>query len=473
MTPSTPPVRFGRRSVLTGGLAALAVGMTASVAGCATGGPIVGSDTVGSEGPKTAENPFGMAADSAIEVVVFNGGYGTEYAEFSAEQLRAKHAGVEIKISPSANIGQELQPRFTGGNPPDMFNNSGSGSIALRSILDQVEDLKELMQAPNHEGVTIADTLYPGTIEAGSVAGKMAHLPYVLSVFTTWYSASLFAQNGWEPPRSWDETLALGAKAAEQDKYLFCWGKEAATYYLKMAIISAIKGGGDEVRLTLDRLEPNCWSHPAVQQAFVALETCVAKGYFAPGGAGTQFTAAQARWSDAQEVLLYPSGSWIENEMKDQTADGFEMTGFPVAMADPDNGAMPFESMFATASTSFLVPTQARNPAGGKEFLRAMLSPEAARNFARTTMAATVVRDTVPADAFGSTALASQIAMLDKAGSNTFSYIHGIYGMETDQAVVWNSFLSGKTDAAGLTRRLQEITDDIANDDSIEKVEVT
>ena len=36
-----------------------------------------------------------------------------------------------------------------------------------------------------------------------------------------------------------------------------------------------------------------------------------------PGGAGTQFTAAQAQWSNNQDALLYPSGSWIENEMKD------------------------------------------------------------------------------------------------------------------------------------------------------------
>ena len=35
-------------------------------------------------------------------------------------------------------------------------------------------------------------------------------------------------------------------------------------------------------------------------------------------------------FSNGQEALLYPSGSWIENEMKDQTKAGFEMTGAPV-----------------------------------------------------------------------------------------------------------------------------------------------
>ena len=53
----------------------------------------------------------------------------------------------------------------------------------------------------------------------------------------------------------------------------------------------------------------------------------------------------------------------------------------------------------------------------------------------------------MPADGFGSTALVSQTKMLDAAGSNTFNYqFVDYYGMNTDQLVVWNSFLSGQTD---------------------------
>jgi len=42
--------------------------------------------------------------------------------------------------------------------------------------------------------------------------------------------------------------------------------------------------------------------------------------------------------------------------------------------------------------------------------------------------------------------------------------------MNTDQLVVWNTFLSGGTDVAGLTSKMQEISDKVANDDSIPKV---
>lgn len=464
---------FRRRSLLRGGLAAAALGVAGtSLAGCATGGSIADADEKSGGEEKTDQNPFGLADDAAIEAVIFNGGYGVDYAEFTAERMKELHPKLEIEVSAAAAIGQELQPRFTGGNPPDMFNNSGSGSIALRTILDQVEDLNEVVDAANYEGTTIRETLYPGAIEAGTYDGKFAELPYVMSVFTPWYSASLFEEHGWQPPRSWEETIALGAEAKKKDKYLFVWGKEAATYYLRLCIISAIKTGGHDVRRSLDRLEPDCWSHPAMQEAFTALETCVSSGYFMPGGAGTSFTAAQAQWSSKQKAVLYPAGSWIENEMKDQTAEGFEMTAFPAMMPDPDGGAMPYEAMYAAASTTFLVPSESPNSAGGKEFLRAMLSKEAAQNFAETTLASTIVKGTVPEDAFGSTALASQIRLLEGAEENTINWIHGIYGMEAEQAVAWNSFLSGKTDASGLTAKLQQITDAVADDDSVEKVEV-
>ena len=49
----------------------------------------------------------------------------------------------------------------------------------------------------------------------------------------------------------------------------------------------------------------------------------------------------------------------------------------------------------------------------------------------------------------------------------------GLYGMNTDNLVVWNSFLSGQIDAAGLTKGLQQITDKVRNDSSVKKIPVT
>ena len=466
--------QLGRRDFLRGSLAAAALAATGSLASCATSGTGTSTSETSAPGAEANEaNPFGVQSGTTVDAVIFNGGYGIDYAEFAAKQVQVKQSGVTVKVTPVTKVAQSLQPRFVAGNPPDVIDNSGAGLIGINTIRDQLAELNDVIEAKNYEGTVIKDTLYQGVTEPGTFDGKFVVLNYALTVYAMWYSASLFEENGWTVPKTYDEMLALGAEAKGKDKYLLGWGKEAATYYQTMAISSAIKEGGDEVRLALENLKPDCWSLAPVQDVFNGLKKIIDAGYVKPGGSGTQFTAAQAQWTEAEQFILYPSGGWIENEMKKQTKSGFKMTGAPEPTVSA-NAQMPYEALHSTAGEGYIVPSQGKNLAGGKEFLRAMLSQEAAVNFAKTKLASTIVKGTVPPDGFGSTALQSQIQMLEAAGSNVFSWnFVDLYGMNTDQLVVWNTFLGGGSSVAELTKGLQEITDKVAKDDSIKKVPVS
>jgi N-acetylglucosamine transport system substrate-binding protein len=446
-----------------------------SLASCAAGGsgPSEGGGGGGATGAVTDTNPFGVAADSTVEAIIFDGGYGTDYASFAAGLLQENQDGVTVDVTGSTQIAQQMQPRFVGGNPPDLLDNSGANAIGISTIAAQLEDLQEVIDAVNTEGTPIADTLYPNVLGVGQFDGKLVAINYVLTVYALWYSQTLFDANGWTAPQTWDDALALGAAAQEQGKYLFTWGREAASYFLTMALDSAIKEGGDEVRLQMANLQADAWSGEAITGVLAAMEQVVANGYMRPGGAGTQFTQAQAQWSQAQEALLYPSGSWIENEMADATADDFQMTGAPAPTVTAD-AALPYAAINNTPNEPFVVPSQGANAAGGKEMLRVMLSPETATEFARTKLASTIVAGTIPEDAFGSTALAAQVSMLEAAGTDTFNYnFVATYGMTADVNVLWNSFLSGDSDAAALAEGMQALFDRIREDDSVEKVEVS
>ncbi len=415
------------------------------------------------------DNPFGLDVPSQIHASVFDGGYGLSYAEYAGGMVEGKFEGVTVRVSRIRDATLELLPLFTEGNPPDVIDNAGKDKISLSAIIDQLEDLNDVIDSNNYEGDVIRDTLYAGVLEPGTIGGKLVVINYVLTVFGLWYSSSLFEENGWEPPGTWDDALALGAQAQEQGKYLFLWGNEAADYYLELAITSAIKEGGHEVRLALDNLQEGCWSLPAVQEVFGKMEEIVRAGYIRPGGGGTEYTAAQASWSQAQEALLYPSGAWIGNEMKDQTAEGFDMVGAPVPTLT-SSPSLPYEAIHAAAGEPYVVPSQGNNVAGGKELMRAMLSKEAAENFSKEILSLSIVKDTVPEDGFGSTALISQIDMLGNAGDDVFTWkFDAFYGMGPEIVVLWNSFLDGQLTTQELTTRLQEITDRIRNDDTIEK----
>jgi N-acetylglucosamine transport system substrate-binding protein len=446
-----------RRTFLRGAAAtAVAVPVAVTLASCATGG---GTSTGGSTGATSSTNPFGVAANSTINATVFNGGYGYDYVTFAGKQVEKEQKGVTVKVSPATQIAQTLQPQFVAGNPPDLIDNSGANQIGFNTILSQLSELDDVFNANNYEGKKIADTLYPNVKTPGTFSNKFVAMNYVMTIYGMWYSASLFQENNWTAPKTWPEYYDLGQKAKAKGKYLFVFGKEAATYWLTLATDSAIKQGGKDVLNAINNLEPKAWSQKPVQDVFNWLYKIVQAGMFIPGGNGTQFTAAQAKWSNDQQALLYATGSWIENEMKNATAANFKMTGIPEPTVD-DSPAMPFESLRAAAGEPYIQPKTSKNPAGGKELMRAMLSKDAATNFSKTRLAPTIVKGLVPADGFGSTALQSQVKMLGAAGANTFDYEYAsLYGLNTAQLVAWNAFLGGQMDVATLTQQMQSISD--------------
>lgn len=459
-----------RQFLRLAGAVGVAAPMGSWLAACA------GSSSSPGEGQATgevsADNPFGVPENAQVDAVIFDGGYSTDYFEFAGKIFEENHGGT-VTVTPTTEISQQLQPRFMGGNPPDIIDNSGADKIPITSLIEQCADLNEVIDAENLEGTVIRDTLYPGVLDISTVDGKLVGVSYVLTVYAVWYSKTLFEQNGWTAPTTWEEALALGAEAKKQNKFLFCWGKEAANYYFTLLIDSAIKEGGDEVRVALGNLEANCWSHPAVQGAMEGLKAIVDAGYVKPGGAGTQFTAAQAQWSLNQEAILYPSGSWIEAEMKDQTAENFQMVGAPplAVSADP---ALGIDAVQGAPSELYMVPAQAKNLAAGKELMRIMLSEEAATNFAKTKLALPVVQGVVPEDGFGSTALQSQAQMLDAAGDGTFNHsFTQLYPFGEPSNVAFNSFLAGDMSVQELTQAMQRVSDQVREDDAITKVEVS
>ena len=92
-----------RRDFLRGAFAtALTIPLGITLASCATGGGTTTSNAPG--GKKTEKNPFGLAATSTVDAVIFNGGYGIDYAQFAGKQVESFQKGTTVKVSPQTNI---------------------------------------------------------------------------------------------------------------------------------------------------------------------------------------------------------------------------------------------------------------------------------------------------------------------------------------------------------------------------------
>ncbi|PCC40359.1 carbohydrate ABC transporter, N-acetylglucosamine/diacetylchitobiose-binding protein [Brachybacterium alimentarium] len=475
----TPLDRLGasRRNFLA--LASAGTGAVA-LSACAAGG---GGDDDESDaggapeggGEVSDDNPFGMAEDEPVDVVIFNGGYGDQYAKDSGEKYQELHPDSEAKVSSTVNIQSDLQPRFIGGNPPDLFDNSGAQSMNASALISEgsLAELDSLIDAPSLDGDgTIGDTLLPGVLSPGTYSGKLFALNYMYTVFALWYSAKQFEDKGWETPKTWDDVMTIGEAAKGEDLALFAWGgQNAADYYHELAISMAIKEAGPDLAKKLDSLDDDAYSQDAVVAAFTAIEDAVSAGYFLSGGAGIKHTEAQTEWVTGKAVM-YPSGSWIENEQRDTTPDDYEMTGAATPMLS-ESAAMGEAAMHGAAGEPFMVPAKAANGAGGLEFLRVMLSKEMCQNFSELTSSMTIVQDTIPEDAFGSTALASVNAMTEAAGDDVFNFnFTDWYGLGDDFKPLWAEFLNGGLTAEQALEKSQEVIDKVREDDGIEKFDV-
>jgi N-acetylglucosamine transport system substrate-binding protein len=460
--------QFLRRLAAAGLLTVPGAGVLSS---CATAG---GGPTTAAEGEVSTENPLGVAADAGLEVVIFKGGYGDEYALFHESMYQRAYPEADITHKATTQIAQEMQPRFVAGNPPDVLDDSGAQKIQYATLVaeDQLADLGPLLDAPSigDPNVPVRDTLLPGVIEQGTFDDRFLILNYVYAAYPMWYSKPLFEQHGWQPPGTWDEMLALCEQITAAGISPWAYGgTNAADYVLDLNLGMAAKQGGTEVLKNIDNLEPNAWKQDAVVAGTQAVEELVRKGYFMPGCEALKHTEAQTAWVQGQ-AAFYVSGSWLENEMKGIAPPDFAMTAAPVPLIDA-GAAMPLEALHTLPTEAFVVPKQAKNVNGGLEYLRFMLSTEGAAKFAELTASVPGVKGAADGLAEKTPALASVSAGLDAAGDNVYRWQVDTWYATIDELLKTEmaNLLAGRIDTDTLLSTLQAEADRVAADDSIPK----
>ena len=417
----TTPNQYSRRRFLQQAmLASVAAGGSSVLAACASGGD---DTSTGTGGATSAENPFGVAADAPLDVVIFKGGYGDDYAKFHEELYKKKFSGAQIKHAGITDIRQQLQPRFNSGNPPDVIDNSGAEQLPLATLADtgQLADLTALFDAESIDGGTIRDTLNPVAIESGDYGGKILVLNYALEVYGLWYDKTLFDKKGWQPAETWADFLALAeeikgdgiAPMAHQGKYpllhpagdRWTWPSSTAAWR-------------SSPRSTASSRTPG--SIASVKMAAEALLEIKSKGYMLEGTEGLDHIQSQTRWNEGKAAFI-PSGSWLENEQKKVAPEGFATTVAPTPLMD--GSKLPFQSTRVSAAEAFIVPAKAKNIPGGQEYLRIMLSKEGASKFTELTAAPTVVNGA--GEGIDLTPAAASASELVKAGGdNNWNYYY-------------------------------------------------
>ena len=295
------------------------------------------------------------------------------------------HPGVKVSVKPIQKVSEELRPRLVEGNPPDVIDNSGAGSFSTTDLVNegQLADLAALMDAPSFDtpGVKFKDTLFPGSQSSLVYDGKQMGVNIAYTVSAMWYSKPWLEKSGYTIPATWSEFLGVLDKIKKEGKMAPWTYQGKYPYYMWGIVLNQLmsKAAGTSAIIAIDNLEPNAWKNPDILRATQDLYALWDKGYIMEGTAGLTHTESQAEWLNGKAAFL-PCGTWLENEMKDQTPADFKMTaaGIPgYADGKGDNSAVA-----AGGGEPFVVFAKGKNVKGGMEFLRAQLSRSSAKWFA-------------------------------------------------------------------------------------------
>ncbi|MEV0938534.1 N-acetylglucosamine/diacetylchitobiose ABC transporter substrate-binding protein [Streptomyces phaeochromogenes] len=465
---------IGRRDLIkrSAALGLISVPTMSFLSACASSDS--GSDEKVDKGKKTKENPLAVNETAPLEIVIFDGGFGTKYAEDAKAVYEKNFPKAKVKFSSTQKIQSVLQPRFNQGTPPDLIDNSGAEQMDMGVLVGkkQLADLTPLLDAASVDDPSkkVRDTLRPGIVEMGQFDGDPVWIMYyAYTVYGVWYSQKALDSLDATYPETWDEMLAVCAKAKKKDMAGWTYaGKHP--YYLPFSLYPMIaKVGGTEVLDAIDNLEPNAWKHPAVKACFEAYYELYKKGYILKGTPGLDHIQSQTAWTEGK-ALFIPNGSWVENEAAKTMPKDFNLAvSAPTGIDSSDK--MPFGTIWASGGEPFIVPAKAKNTDGGMEQLRIMLSEASSKNFTESVKSLTAFNggtdgiDLTPG-------LKSGVAALEKAGDNVVNpRIQDWYvALQKEKIGVGGlgEMMAGRLTPAEAIKKIQGYADEAAKDDSIQ-----
>ncbi|WEH13144.1 extracellular solute-binding protein [Streptomyces sp. VNUA24] len=276
------------RAMVTASTAALALTLTA----CGSGGR--GID--------------GGAGGGALVWALTQGSEATFRASATEWNKRHPDSKVTYQYFQNDPYKQKLRTAVGAGNGPVLFENWGGGGLKSYVDAGKVADLTADLDAdPEWK-----DRIFPSVLKSATFDGKTYGVPVNgVQPVILYFNQELFEKAGAEPPKTWDNLLALVKRFKAEGIAPISMGGASKWPDLMWLEYLVDRVGGPDTFAAIADGKKGAWSDPAVLKAAQMIKQLVDAGGFAKG-----FTSVSADTGQA-EAQLYTGkaamtlqGSW-------------------------------------------------------------------------------------------------------------------------------------------------------------------
>lgn len=283
---------------------------------------------------------------------------------------------------------------FVRGNPPDIMLANYNYEVARFVQRCALSDLSGTDAAKS-----VREDLQPLMEQYGSCEGRTSALPYSVMAASVIYNKQIFAEQGLEVPRTWDELLQAADQLKQAGITPF-YGTFKDDWTVGQGWYDYSVGGSLDVLEFFDALakegtEVRPESEVSFQKNFAEpmdRMLTLASDYTNDDAASRGYGDGNLAFSKG-EAAMYLQGPWAFSEIA-KTAPDLELGTFPLPMTDdPDDLAVRVNMDLAA-----MIPEESRHKEAARDFLEYLYQPEHIEEYNASQLGFTPLEDAAAPD---------------------------------------------------------------------------
>ena len=313
------------------------LGLAALLAGCGTS---TGSSPTSSNGSVTIHFLSVQAAGTGWPLVL---------STITDQYAKTKPGSTfKVDFQDQASLNQKIQLLAGQGALPVLYNTPPADLLAQLAKNGEVLDIESTF---NQLGVT--QELVPAavTLLKKVYNGKLSALPFELNIEGFWYNKQIFAQNGLQPPQTWDELVQIAASLQQKGIQPFAASGTQGWPLTRLVGNYIFRSLGPDALQSVQSGQAKL-----TDTAYVAAAQAVAnlgkQGYFGKGVATLDYMPAVDLFLQGTAAMLY-MGSW---ELRDFNTPSVNKIGAS------NVGFFPFPNVTGGVGNSGQTPMNAGQP---------------------------------------------------------------------------------------------------------------